>query len=114
LGPQSKGVSVSQTAPNPYKSRTSVAVEYRKLLEQLDPKLKPDYIGLEGMISAKVLVEALKRSGPQPTREALLRSLNGMNDFDVGGYFLKFDLNNHHGSRYVDITWIGGEGRVVD
>ena len=114
LGPLSKGVSVSQTAPNPHKTRAAVAVEYRQVLKRLDPQLQPDYIGLEGMISAKVLVEALRRAGPHPTREALVQSLERMNDFDLGGYAVKYGPNKHNGSRYVDITLVGEKGRIVD
>ncbi len=114
LGPLARGVSVSQTAPNPHRSRAGVAVEYRRLLARLDPALKPDYIGLEGMIVAKVFVEALRRAGPQPTRARLVRALEGMGEFDVGGYAVRFGPQRHHGSRYVDITLIGADGRIVD
>jgi ABC-type branched-subunit amino acid transport system substrate-binding protein len=114
LGTQAEGLSVSQTAPNPYKSRSAVSVEYRRLLERFDPQLEPDYIGLEGMIAAKVFTEALRRAGPNPTRDLLRHHLEGMNRFDVGGYAVSFAPQRHHGSRYVDITMIGPGGRIVD
>lgn len=114
LGPLARGVSVSQTAPNPHRNRAGGAVEYRRLLARLDPALRPDYIGLEGMIVAKVFVEALRRAGPQPTPEKLVRALERMDEFDAGGYTLRFGSGRHHGSHYVDITLIGGGGRIVD
>jgi len=114
LGPQAKGLSVSQTAPNPHKDRYPVAVEYREALKRFNPELKPDYIGLEGMIAAKVFVEALKRAGPTPTRESLRQNLERMSSFDVGGYTVRFAQQRHHGSRYVDITMVTEGGRIVD
>ncbi|MCW7538607.1 ABC transporter substrate-binding protein [Aquabacterium sp. A7-Y] len=114
LGPLAGGVSVSQTAPNPFRSRAQVAVDYRRLLARLDPRLKPDYIGLEGFISAKVMVEALRKAGPQPSRQTLARALTGMGRVDVGGYAVRFAPGRHHGSHFVELTLIGRDGRVVD
>lgn len=114
LGPLAQGLSVSQTAPNPYKDRHAVAVEYRDLLRRFDPKRPPDYIGLEGMIAAKVFTEALRRAGPQPTRDGLRRSLEAMHGYDTGGYIVGFGPHRHHGSRYVDITLVGAHGRIID
>lgn len=113
LGPLSVGLSISQTAPNPNKAKP-IAVEYRKVLAQWNPQAKPDYIGLEGMISAKILVEALRRSGAGVSRESLIQTLDRMTDYDVGGYTVRFGPKKHHGSRFVDITHIGQGGRVVD
>lgn len=113
LGPLAGGISISQTAPNPSKNKL-VAVEYRQVLAKYNPQLKPDYIGLEGMIAAKVMVEALRRAGATPSREGLVQTLGRMTEFDVGGYTLRFGPKKHHGSRYVDITLIGRDGRIVD
>jgi ABC-type branched-subunit amino acid transport system substrate-binding protein len=114
LGAQAEGVSVSQTAPNPHRQRAVVAAEYRRLLAAFDPALKPDHIGLEGLISAKVMVEALRRSGPQLTRGALVAALESMRELDVGGYVLRYGPARHHGSHFVDITLIGPQGRILD
>ena len=114
LGAQAEGVSVSQTAPNPHRQRAVVAAEYRRLLATFNPALKPDHIGLEGLISAKVMVEALRRSGPALSRGALVAALESMREVDVGGYVLRYGPGKRHGSRFVDITLIGAQGRILD
>jgi branched-chain amino acid transport system substrate-binding protein len=114
LGPLAEGVSVSQTAPNPHRQRALVAAEYRRLLSTFNPALKPNHIGLEGLISAKVMVEALHRCGAQLTRAALVAALESMRELDVGGYVLRYGPGKHHGSRFVDITLIGSQGRILD
>jgi branched-chain amino acid transport system substrate-binding protein len=114
LGPLAEGVSVSQTAPNPHRERAVVAAEYRRLLAALNPALKPDHIGLDGLISAKVMVEALRRCGPQPTRAGLVAAMESLREIDVGGYVLRYGPGRHHGSRFVDITLIGSQGRILD
>lgn len=113
LGPLAVGLSVSQTAPHPMKNK-AISTEYRALLSKSNPQAIPDHIGLEGMISAKVLVEALRRAGPALTREAFIQSLERMNEYDVGGYTLKFSPQKHSGSHFVDITHIGQGGRIID
>lgn len=115
LGRQGDGISVTQTAPNPFKSyNTAVASEYQKLLSRKVPKVAPDYIALEGFISAKTMVEGLRRAGDKPTREKFIAALETMRNYDAGGYFIKFDPKNHHGSHYVDFTLISRGGKVFD
>jgi ABC-type branched-subunit amino acid transport system substrate-binding protein len=55
-----------------------------------------------------VAVEALKRAGPRPTREAYLAALDGMTSYDAGGYLVGFSPTNHNGSNFVELTVIGG------
>lgn len=114
LGRQATGIAVTQTAPNPYKATAPVARQYRALLAKQDPAARPEYIGLEGFIAAQVLVEGLRAAGPKLTREGFVRALEGISSYDAGGYRLAFSRRNHHGSRYVEITQIGRDGRMVD
>ncbi len=115
LGRQADGISVTQTAPNPFKPyNTAVVSEYQKLLSQKLPRMAPGYLSLEGFIAAKTMVEGLRRAGDKPTREKFIAALESMRSYDVGGYFIRFDARNHHGSHYVDSTLISRDGKVFD
>lgn len=114
LGRQATGIAVTQTAPNPYKASTPVARQYRALLAKHDSAARPEYIGLEGFLSASILVEGLRRAGPKLTREALIKTLEAMSNYDVGSYRAAFSRKSHNGSRFVEITQIGRDGRMVD
>lgn len=114
LGPLAQGVAITQTAPNPYKAIAIVAKEYKKLLQENDPQKEPEYLGLEGFIAAKTLVEGIRRTGPKLSREKLIDALDAMNDYDMGGYLIRFNKNKHHGAHYVDLTYIGKGGRIFD
>lgn len=114
LGRQATGVAVTQTAPNPYKASAPVARQYRALLARRDPAAKPEYIALEGFLSAGIFVEGLRRAGPKPTREGFIKALESIRNYDAGGYRAAFSGSNHNGSRYVEITQIGRDGRMVD
>ena len=93
LGSLAGGISISQTAPNPHKNKL-VAVEYRQVLAKFNPQAKPDYIGLEGMMAAKVMVEALRRAGGTPSRGSLVQALDRMTEYDLGGYTVRFGPQN--------------------
>ena len=66
---------------------------------------------MEGFASAKVLVEALRRAGPNPTRERIIDALNRMDKYDLGGLSLGYSPTDHTGLDYVDLAIIDRNGR---
>jgi branched-chain amino acid transport system substrate-binding protein len=65
-----------------------------------------NYTNLEACIAAKVLVEAIRRSGREVTRESLYKALQGLNPYDAGGYVVTFTPDARHGSHYVELSVI--------
>ena len=111
LGPEGRGVQISQVVPFPWDNGVSVVKEYRKLIAAEGKE--PNYSSLEGFISAKVMVEGLRRAGKTPTRESLIRALETMEDYDVGGFKISYSPKDHRGSRYVDLTIISKDQKFV-
>src|SRR5262249_21497150 len=66
---------------------------------------------LEGFAGAKVLVEALRRAGPNPTRAKLQAALNGFSKVDIGGLEVSYSATDHSGLRYADLSIINAEGK---
>jgi hypothetical protein len=63
------------------------------------------FISLEGFINAKVVVEALRRAGPHPTRASLRGGLESMKNVDLGiGAPLTFGPDRHQGLSGVYFT----------
>ena len=62
---------------------------------------------------AKVLVDAIRKSGKDLTREKLVASLESMQNHDLGGYRVGYSANDRRGSRFVDLTVIGSGGRIL-
>ncbi len=58
-------------------------------------------------------MEAIRRAGANPTRESLLKALDSIRNFDVGGYIVDFSPSNHNGSKFVELTSINSEGKIV-
>lgn len=113
LGPEGTGVVVSQVVP-PY-SAASIAIvkEYQAAIEKQLGKKDYSFTSLEAYVGAKMLVEAIRRAGKNPTRESLLKALNGIQNFDLGGFVVDFSPTNHNGSRFVELTAISRRGRFA-
>lgn len=61
---------------------------------------------LEGFAGAKVLVEALRRTGGKPTRERIQAALEGLTKFDLGGLEVSFSPTDHSGLVFADLSII--------
>jgi ABC-type branched-subunit amino acid transport system substrate-binding protein len=66
---------------------------------------------LEGYAGAKVLVEGLRRAGPNPTRARLQQALEGMRRVDIGGLEVTYSPTDHTGLEYADLSIIGPDGK---
>jgi branched-chain amino acid transport system substrate-binding protein len=112
LDKEGRGIQISQVVPFPWDGSIPVVREYTRLLAA-DGKSEPNYSSLEGFISAKVLVEGLRRAGKKLTREGLIQALETMDPYDVGGFKIKYSPQDHRGSRYVDLTIISKDQKFV-
>jgi ABC-type branched-subunit amino acid transport system substrate-binding protein len=87
--------------------------EYHALLRKYAPGEEVNYTSFEQFLGAKVLVEALRRAGPRPTRAKVVAALEGLQNWDVGGIAVGFAPDNRVGSRFVDVTVIGSSGKLL-
>jgi ABC-type branched-subunit amino acid transport system substrate-binding protein len=107
LGEQGRGVIVTQVLPQSFnfalvKDATQLAKA--KGLTVVSPAM------LEGFASAKVLVEALRRSGANPTRDKLLTTLGNFN-YDIGGLEVRYSQASHTGLDFADLSIITEDGK---
>lgn len=113
LKDQGSGVVVAQVVPPYSKASVPVVKEYQAAIEKLLGKRDFSFTSLESYISAKVLAEAMRRAGPNLTRETLIKALDSMQNFDAGGYVVDFNPKEHNGSKFVELTAIGKSGRFA-
>jgi len=107
------GLGISQVVPYPYRPQLPVVREYHTLLKKYAPQAEVNYTSFEQFLGAKVLVEALRRAGPAPTRTKVVKALESMQSYDLGGITLGYSPTNRIGSRYVEVTVIGSNGRLM-
>jgi branched-chain amino acid transport system substrate-binding protein len=108
LGENARGVIVSQVFPQ--------SISYGLVKEAQDmarakgaADVSPAM--LEGYAAAKVLVEALRRAGPKPSRERIQAALEGLGKFDIGGLEVNFSPQDHTGLDFADLSIITADGR---
>lgn len=112
LGSEGHGVTISQVVPFPWSPLSPVVREYLELVKRAG-NVDVNFSSLEGFIAAKVLVEGIRRAGPNLTRERFVAAMESINNLDLGGFTISFSATNHNGSRFVDLSMIGREGRFV-
>ena len=113
LASDSRGIGISQVMPYPWNDTVPVVRDYQKALFSFGKHKNYSYYGIEGYINARLMAEAIKRAGKDLTREKLVSTLDGMSDQDLGGFHVSYSPGNHNGSRFVDLTVIGNNGRVL-
>ncbi|MGB7919418.1 MAG: ABC transporter substrate-binding protein, partial [Desulfobacterales bacterium] len=80
-------------------------VGYVTLLKRYYPDDQPNFVGLEGFINARVLVEGLERAGPDLNRERFIDALESIRDFPLGlDINIAFSPSDHQGLDRVYFT----------
>lgn len=111
LGSNARGVMVSQVFPSEKDHVTTFAREARGLAEKNGVTLTSGM--MEGLASAKVAVAALRNAGPNPTRASVLRALNAMERFDMGGITIAFSPADHTGLDITDLSIISKDSTFL-
>lgn len=110
VGAAGDGTYISQVMPSPADGTVPVVKECTAALGR-----QPTYGELEGFVDAKVLVEALKKTGQNLTREAFEAAVEGMKEYDAGGLPISFGAGDHQGSDKVFFTKIeSGKAVSID
>jgi branched-chain amino acid transport system substrate-binding protein len=112
LGPRyATGVIVTQVVPA-VSGYSSIVLEYKNALAKYFPGEAPDYVSLEGYVAATVLMQGLKKAGPQFDTEKLIDTLEAMRTIDLGlGTTLGYGRAEHQASHKIWGTAIDERGK---
>ncbi|MCC2634681.1 MAG: braC1 [Ramlibacter sp.] len=113
LGDLAHGMVFAQVVPNPMERKTEIAREYRDVFARLQPGKPFSYGSLEGYLTAKALVAALKLAGPEPTRESFVQGLVKAGVVDINGLRLKYQPGDYTGLTLVDLAIYTRENRFM-
>jgi ABC-type branched-subunit amino acid transport system substrate-binding protein len=107
------GVIIAQVMPNLNSRSMGLVKEFHEnFAKYADAKAPPTFFNLEGYLSAKLIVEAVRRS-KDASPEGVRRGLEMMGKYDLGGYTVDFSPKKHWGSQYIEMSLIGRSGRLV-
>lgn len=112
LGPRyATGVIVTQVVPA-VSGYSSIVLEYKNALAKYFPGEATDYVSLEGYVAASVLIQGLRKAGPQFDTEKLVDTLEAMRELDLGlGTKLGFGRAEHQASHKIWGTAIDERGK---
>jgi branched-chain amino acid transport system substrate-binding protein len=108
--PLRHGVGISQVVPFPWNPRVPVVRDYQNTIRRNRSSASYGFSSLEGYLAARLLVMALNRAGPDPTRERLIRALETMGQVDLGGFRVSFSPTRHNASDFVELSFLVGKG----
>ena len=92
------GLILIQVLPQPHRDHLKFQKDFHAGLQRVAPNAKPNYTILEGFVAGHVMVEGLKRAGPNANRAQLVTALESLNDLDLGGYRIRFSGKSRSGS----------------
>lgn len=108
-----RGVGITQALPNPNGQKLPIQREFQTAMAKQFPELKTySPFNMEGYVTARVLVTALRRMDGTPTPAALAKSLRDMGWTDLGGFRVDFSQTNE-GSTWSDIAVMSSNGKLI-
>ncbi len=111
-------LAVAEVFPNPNADEgsigDSVVREFSALRAASASAVPASSASLAGFVSAKILVEALRRLGEKPTAADVLRSLRALQHYDVGGMVFDFARIESPSVTYTRLGIIGGRGVLLN
>ncbi|MCY3728753.1 MAG: ABC transporter substrate-binding protein [Nitrospira sp.] len=111
LGPDGTGVYVTQVVPFPRDTTLPIVAQYQEALQAINTSSKPSFVSLEGYLAGRIAIEGLQLAGPAPTRKGFLQALVRAGDMDLGGFRLRYGVDDNQGSDRVYLTRIDDKGR---
>jgi ABC-type branched-subunit amino acid transport system substrate-binding protein len=103
LGTLAAGMVFTQVVPSPFSRSTQLARDYQDSFRKAWPDRPFSYGSLEGWLTARALVAALAATGPNLSRQRFVAALHD-SQIVVSGLPLRYAINEHRGSTFVDLA----------
>lgn len=112
LGADAHGIVIAQVVPSPLRTSYGISKEFLAAAKKSDSK-DITYNSLEGYLTAKVFVEALRRAGRDLSREKLIAALETLSNYDLGGFVIDYSNGRRAGTSFVDLSIISKTGQFL-
>lgn len=113
LGEMAHGMLFAQVLPSPWERKTELAREYQEAFKRHKPGVDFSYGSLEGYMTAKALVAALRAAGPNPTRESFVQGIYKAGTLDLNGLRANYQPGDHAGLKLVDLSIYTRDNRFL-
>ncbi|MDO8650990.1 MAG: ABC transporter substrate-binding protein [Undibacterium sp.] len=110
-----RGMGISQVVPNPNTASIPLAKDFLKFLKTpYAAGVQSNHINFEVYLNVRLLVDAVRMAGANPTPKKITKALISMNGYQLAGLPINFSETNRRGSSYLDIGVIGVNGRLTN
>jgi branched-chain amino acid transport system substrate-binding protein len=113
LGPDVRGIAMTQVMPHPQSGSSHAAREFRISSEKHGNRANVTYEAMEGYMTGRVIVAALRRTGRDLTREGYVKALESFADLKLDEIQYRYSPTAHLGPSFVEVTFIGSDGSIV-
>jgi branched-chain amino acid transport system substrate-binding protein len=113
LGPLAAGMLFAQVVPSPWERKREITREYQAASRRADANAEFTYGGMEGFMTAKALVLALRATGRDLSRDSFVKVLDSGASFDLGGLGTRYRRGDHEGSTFVDLSMVARDGHFI-
>jgi branched-chain amino acid transport system substrate-binding protein len=110
LGPDGKGVVVTQVVPFPEDTSIPLVARYQKALKAANANAEVGFVSLEGYMVGQLVIQALQKLQGPVTRDGLLSTIKQVGTFDLGGVTLSYGPEDNQGMDQVFLTVIQADG----
>jgi ABC-type branched-subunit amino acid transport system substrate-binding protein len=111
---KARGIGISQVVPNPNSEALPLIKDFKALANgPFGNGIATSPVTLEGYLNIRVVVEAIRMAGPNPTGEKVMHSLASMRNHRISGFPIDFSGTRRSGSSYLDIAVIGRHARLL-
>jgi ABC-type branched-subunit amino acid transport system substrate-binding protein len=115
LGDDTDNVIISQVVPLPFDSSNKSVKEYQEVFSKYYPNSSYGFVSLEGFLSAKLVVEALQKSGKRVNRDKLIYALERIDSSKFEGIKISLSQFKHQAMDEVFLTnYIDNSFRLID
>ena len=112
LGPQARGIVLSQVMPSLRDPSVSVVSEYLTALKAQNASASPSNSQFEGFLHAKLLTEGLRKAGRNLTTESLIKAFESSGEISFGKFTARYSPQAHLGSSYVELGILDSDGQL--
>jgi ABC-type branched-subunit amino acid transport system substrate-binding protein len=112
LGDEEDGVIMTQVVPH-LESSLPIVQDFHRALHRFDPSIAPTFGSLEGYITTRIFIHAMKRLEVEITRDSITEAFENLGQFDLGfAAPLELSKSEHQASHQIWPT-ILREGEIL-
>ncbi len=113
IGEKSRRVALPRVLRRPDDRANPLAADFMKVMKE-GGKLDPTAGHFEAYVTARIVVEALKRAGRNVNREANVTAMESLGEYDLGGVIVTYGPNKlRRGNQSVELQVAGKGGGFV-